>query len=708
MSLSEIPGRVDPSVRQEVERCWRRARFGLHATSAVCWGQSAVAVVLALVSWGSHGVSGSVVTLVLALAPLFGAEWVSRRAQDDWRLKSFEWWQYPVLVGFFCSMALMYGLVSAGYRSAFGAPHITVPAACFVLGIVLTLWAHRTLVRRPSLIAGSEFWVRLAAGAARQMWFNQDFVTVTGATVILEARSGAGRVASQPARKEIPLDSVSHLGVRASRQDDPPWAWLADGRGLPVPPGDVVCVRTRDDEHLIPVVESEALESVISGRVRMLSGRAPQALAVNEAAARAEDVTAEHVPEVRPAPSPTGQAATRGRVVRRDLPSGPGLPARWAASLVLGVGGVVAVPAFVTAIATGSLAGTPGGEDVRAGLAMTGWAWLWIAAATLAGLGSRRCPRRWPWLAVLSAAPTAVALVVTGSIDGLPPFTPLGLPPWQAAFALLLVGPTVAAVARVMWTRVPGTDLGSSGVEYPVSLASGASGRLLVGRDSLVLDSRPSGHGGHVRHAMPLSELALAQAGQVVGPAASWPFPGGTSLRLGDGPVVRLVSGQQQWLVPVTDPQLLIEVVMHRASRASNSPGTVESVDAWRELRAWAARATTTVRRGQPRQARENRWLVAGLLAALAGTAILALTAGRFVDNIMLWGVGGLTVLASALVMGFWWRRRSRMRIAQFSALPPGSPAWGELRADRAPLTEYQIAEPATLTPHDSMRSSGT
>lgn len=696
MSLSEVPGRVDTSARQEVERCWRRARFGLYATSAVCWGQSAVAVVLALVSWGSHGVSGSVVILVLALAPVFGAEWVVRNARDDWRLKPFDWWQYPVLVGLFCSTALMSGLISAGYASAFGAPHITVPAVCFVLGTVFTLWAHRTLARRPSLIAGSEFWVRLPAGAGRQMWFNQDFVTVTGTAVVLEVRSGAGRVASQPARKEIPLDSVTHLGVRAGIQDDPPWAWLADGRGLPVPPGDVVCVRTREDEHLIPVVESETLESVISGRVRMLKGRAPQSLALDDVAFHADEPTAEHVPEVRPAPSSTGQAAPRGRVVRRDLPPGPGLPTRWAASLLLGVGGVVAVPAFVTAVATVSLAGAPGGEDVRAGLAIIGWAWLWIAGATLAGVRSRRSPRRWPWLAVLSSAPTAVALVLIGAIDDLTPFTPLGTTPWQAAFVTLLAGPTLAAVARVVWTRVPGTDLRSSGVEYPVPLASGASGRLLVGRDSLVLDSRPSGHGGHVRHAMRLSDLALAQTGEVVGATASWPFPGGTSLRLREGPVVRLVSGQQQWVVPVADPQLLIEVVTHRAARASNRPWNIDSVEEWRELRAWAARATTTVRRGQPRQARENRWLIVGLLGALAGTATLAVAVGRDIQNITLWGVGGLAVLASVLVMGFWWRRRRRMRVVQFSALPPGSPPWGEHRPDRAPFTEYQVTEPPT------------
>lgn len=337
------------------------------------------------------------------------------------------------------------------------------------------------------------------------------------------------------------------------------------------------------------------------------------------------------------------------------------MAARWALGLPLALLGIVGVPGALLWL-------TPAMPGHRLVLAA-----LWIALAAGIWLRSARQPRYWPVWALTSALGAALLVVIDG-------------PGW------VLLAPVVAVLltwaARRVLLRPLGTDLAGSGLEIPVRAANVT---LLVQRDRLVLMLR-AGAGGAVPQAMPLAGLAVAQAGEFTGSEVRWwPYPGARWSRLGRGPVLRLVSGCQQWLLPVPAARELAAIIRTRAASAPRPWSRELTVAQWHEQQAWATRQLTTTRRYRGLTQRTLGWrlAVAGP-AALLGSALLAEVIARGA-----WGSGVPVVAAVALTLAAvlvadWFRVRARLRVARDNPLPPGSPAWGELRPDHAPLEGWQ------------------
>ncbi|GAA0541136.1 hypothetical protein GCM10011581_37500 [Saccharopolyspora subtropica] len=359
----------------------------------------------------------------------------------------------------------------------------------------------------------------------------------------------------------------------------------------------------------------------------------------------------EQEPEVPPASGPGVGAVSGAGSTAPDT-----VPARRTAAFSLGAVGIVLLPGGLLAFAWPAAPGR-----------LLWWAAAWIAIAALLWLVDARTPRRWVGWALLAAVPPAVVAVLAA--------VPAGLVP-------LVASPILALLADRWFTR-PAKDLAERDVEIPVPLDAPGGGRLLIGRDRVVLAGA-----AHVRQALPLAELAFAQAGELRGEEAGWwPLPGGTGVPLRPGPAVRLVAGAQQWMLCVADPQLVAAIVRRRATAAWPLRTGPRDLDAWRQLREWAAAPRRTVRRGFP-----DWQLVVGGVLAVSGTLLLATTSGhaepvRWVVAVVASALGGL--LASA-----WFRARRRLDFAELHHLPPGSPAWGEVRLDHAPLPNWRPWHP--------------
>ncbi|MEV5535405.1 hypothetical protein AB0L13_01000 [Saccharopolyspora shandongensis] len=369
----------------------------------------------------------------------------------------------------------------------------------------------------------------------------------------------------------------------------------------------------------------------------------------------------EHVPEVRPAPPASGTAV-------QPVP-GPGatapdaVPGRRATAFLLAALGIVLVPAGLLLLGSSTVPGY-----------FTGWAAGWIVVAAAAWLADSGTPRRWPGWALLAAVPQAIVNVVFAA--------PIGL----VSLVAVIASPALAVLAHRRFARLA-EDLAELDVEIPVSLDALGSGRLLIGRDRIVLDRTAGGRG---RHALPLAELALAQAGEISGESGGWwPLPGGTGIRLRRGPALRLVAGQQQWLVHVADPQLVAAIARRRATAAWPLRTGPQDLAAWQRLRGWAARITTA-RRGSQAWAYPGFRILLGGVLAVFGSMLLTTAIGRGVGDPFLWIIAVAVLGAGAFLTADWFRVRGRLDQAELHQLPPGSPPWGDLRPDHAPLPEWR------------------
>jgi hypothetical protein len=343
---------------------------------------------------------------------------------------------------------------------------------------------------------------------------------------------------------------------------------------------------------------------------------------------------------------------------------------RWALGLPLGLAGIVGVPVGLL-IFGGLLPAEPGLERYRLVFCL-----LWTGLAAGIWLRSWQQPRYWPVWALTSSFTTASLVALGGA----------GLP--------ALLGPLVAVLlswaGRRVLLRPIGVDLAASRLEIPVR---GGNFRLFVQRDRLLLKMTTGA--GVVPQAMPLRELTLAQPGQFAGNEVRWwPLPGSQWTRMGRGPVLRLVSGRQQWLLPVDAPRELAVIIRARATTARRPADRTLTLDQWHTLHSWASRQLTTSGGGGGGFAQRTvGWrLIVALPAALLGSSVLGESIAR--GGAFLSGglpVVGLVELAIAVVLAADWARvRGRLRVAADNALPPGSPAWGELRSDHAPLAGWQ------------------
>lgn len=427
------------------------------------------------------------------------------------------------------------------------------------------------------------------------------------------------------------------VGTRQAVHGEAPWIRLADGRELPVPPGDVVVLRTTTGEQVLPVENPRRFVSLVRSRVPGL----PDAPSVAV-------ITDSNDAEAGEAPPPVGERATPAQGPAVSL-GGPSLAVRWLVGATLALTGTVVLP--VLALLT-----TP--EVPR----------LMLAAPVVAGVVwvlNRNVPWLWGRLTLLSVPISAFWLIGKGGYVWVP--------------VLLVLCPTLGHFGARMFRL--GANLGRN-VQVEVRLRDGAS--LYVERDRLVFRLGMSQGGKVLTQAMWLGDLRLVQPGTSPHPEL-WPMPGGgLKMLVGNGPTLRLVAGPQQWLMPVTQAGELAELI--RSRQGASARPTQVSMEEWRALRHWAMRRSTGIAATSlTTTAIGWRLFAASITGSFAWMFILVANSG-----VNVWIGVVTTVLLTAGLLADWWRVRGRMRLAEHNMLPPGSRNWGETRPDHAPIHGWQ------------------
>ncbi|MEU3645352.1 hypothetical protein AB0E59_18370 [Lentzea sp. NPDC034063] len=504
-------------------------------------------------------------------------------------------------------------------------PAINMP---IMVGVpfVATWLTHLVSKRAPGMVR-FEFRVE-----QKPSWY-ADAVDVTSNGLEIMAVSGGGRLdSSGPAKVSYAFNDLLGISTRAAVPGERPWITLTDGRSLPVPQGEVVVLRTTRGEQVLPVEEPQKFVSLVRSKVSGLAEVHSGATVVSETT---------EVGEAPPVPGPR-TTPVQGPPVAL---TGPSLAVRWLAGAALALAGTVVLPVVVLFL-------TPGET------------WPAMAFAGVAGVVwvlNRNVPRVWGRVAFLAVPISVFWLIGRGGFGWIP--------------VLLVLCPLLGHLGARLFRL--GADLGR-GVEVCVPLRNGAS--LYVQRDRLVHKLNKSHDGGVHPQALWLGDLTLVQPGTSPG-LQQWPVPGGITLAVGRSPMLRLVAGPQQWILPVEQAGELAELI--RSRQSAPAPPTRLSLEEWRALRQWAVRRTTGTDRGNYKTVGIG-WRL--LLASVTGSfAWMFLGIGRVV-----W-VGSLIAgLLTAGLLADWWRVRGRMRLAEHNVLPPGSPAWGEIRADHAPFPGWQ------------------
>jgi hypothetical protein len=646
-----------------VRRC-RRARVWLAVTVTLHVSMLALTVALLPLGRFEH-VESLVIIIALAVGPPAGMLWLQRHRPSAHQPHRWPW--QSLVVAFPQAIALGFAVNTVLDR---GALERLLPILAVALIPAVTAEMARRSLLWPLVaeLGASDVEVLIEPRTGTRPRFYSDSIMLTDREIVITVRSGSGRATWNPKIERIALADVTAVGARPMLPSDSPWITLSDGRGLSAQPGDVVVVRCgwhhRAVTQVLPVADAAVFAEVVRTRATKVRGAPVAPLPVE---VDVSPPVPEHVPEVLPAPEPSGPPAYPVTGPGAPPRTGPGMALRWGLGFPLALLGIVGVP--VGLLLSGGLL-PPETDLARYHLVFCA---LWTALAAGIWLRSLRQPRYWPVWALTSGLATAIIVAVHG----------LGLP--------ALLGPVVGVLltwaGRRVLIRPVGTDLAGSRLEIPLRVPGGAA--LLVQHDRVVL-TVPGGAGGAVPQALALGELALAQPGQFAGNEVRWwPLPG-TRMRMGRGPVLRLVSGRQQWLLPVEAPRELAAIIRARASTASH-PGTRLTLEQWHELQAWAARQLTTNRRnGSLRQRTVGFRLVVAFPSAFLGTGLVSESIARGVS------LGSATVVvAAALTIAAalgadWIRVRGRLRVAADNALPPGSPDWGELRPDHAPLNGWQ------------------
>ncbi|MEV6243094.1 hypothetical protein [Lentzea sp. NPDC051838] len=506
-------------------------------------------------------------------------------------------------------------------------PAVNMPIL-FVFPFAAMYLAHLVSKRAPGKVL-FEFRVD-----PRPSWYS-DAVEVTSNGLEITAVSGGGRLASSgPTKVSYGFNDLLGISTRASVPGEAPWITLTDGRGLPVPEGDVVVLRTTRGEQVLPVDEPQRFVSLVRSRVSGLPDVHSQPTTRTDG----------HFPEVGQAPPPTGDRTTPVEGPSTSL-TGPPLAVRWLVGATLALAGTVVPPTI-------ALLTTP----------RVPWVVLTVpVVAAVVWVLNRNVPRTWGRVALLPVPLSVFWMIGSGGYLWIP--------------VLLVTGPLLGYLGGRMFRL--GANLGRN-VEVRVPLRNGAS--LYVQRDRLVHKLNKSHDGGVYPQAMWIGDLTLVQPGTSSGLHA-WPVPGGIRMLVGDSPMLRLVAQPQQWVLPLAQPGALAELIKSR----QQIPGvrTQMSIEEWRELRLWAVRRTTGLDRSNYKTVGIGwRLFVASVSCSFAWMFLYIAPIG--------WGGILVTVPLTAWLLADWWRVRKRMRIAELNVLPASSPDWGETRADHAPIPGWQ------------------
>jgi hypothetical protein len=584
------------------------------------------------------GTSGAALPAVAAVAPLLGLLWFAVRHGS----RSHRWVAVSLGTAVVQSAGMMAAIVLALRPTELHAGVNLLVYFALLVPPALLAW----LAQRATRTADSPHQTEFPTRAVRKSFWDNDSVVVTDEAVEIWVQRGATepeqetplhRLGKVP-WKAIPLADITAVGVRAAVPDEPPWVVLHNGPSSSVPAGDVVVVRTDTEDQVLPVEDAATLARLIRTRTgRDLPFHAEQPEPERDA----------HVAEVLPAPDPVGPEVHAVRGPDEPLPTGPGLSVRWLVAAPVALAGVVGLP-LVLLLTTGAT-----------------WGFLaWTGVALVAWLANLRTPRVWGRVALLPVPLGLMWLVVHRQ--------------WLFALALVLC-PVLGRLAGAVFTSWRGTDLGGSGVEVPFKLPNGE--RLHLQRNRLVRQPRGP---GVVPYALWLADVTLAQCGvRSAAEVQTWHSPGGYGIAVQGSTWLRIVAGRQQWLMPTPEPRLIAELVKARKETAAPAPADDLDLAGWYRLREWVVAKTYggLVQFGTTQKGIGWRLFVAAVAGGFA-FMLLPLAPMR---------VPGLAVAVIALVaLADWVRLRPGVRRAQHHSLPPGSPNWGEVRPDHAPVLGYQ------------------
>ncbi|MFI6099048.1 hypothetical protein ACIA8G_26140 [Lentzea sp. NPDC051213] len=287
----------------------------------------------------------------------------------------------------------------------------------------------------------------------------------------------------------------------------------------------------------------------------------------------------------------------------------------------------------------------------------------------------------WPKIALVPSVPAAVGGGIIGLFDG-----------WENA-ASAATAPFVAwgfawlASKVVSWPVSEDVRLGA--VEVATGLRGG--GRLRVQSRRLLLDKLPP-----PRHFMsPIGRVAIrfdritsVEAGDVRTPAP-WRLANTSELTLMPGPVLRVIGGGQEWLLPVDDAEALARLVTDRATvRAKPDPRPPLESERWFHAKLLWDLADQEPRRPNIQKVNHgNRW-AALIISALTTPMALYSVFHLFADG---WSWGRLVAilffgLTAWIATHVWFRQGVVYKLTEEN---PVSPTAGEPDPRRIPVTGW-------------------
>lgn len=230
----------------------------------------------------------------------------------------------------------------------------------------------------------------------------------------------------------------------------------------------------------------------------------------------------------------------------------------------------------------------------------------------------------WPRIALLPTAPVALVGIFTGGQRS----------------ALALAAPAVAwglawAAAKIVSWPVTG-DVRRSAVEVAIGLRG--DGRLRVQSRRLLLDKLPPPKHAESpvgRVAIPFDRISHVEAGSIRTPA-QWRFGNTSELTISPGPVLRVIGGGQEWLLPIDDVDRALRLVVERSRvRAKPDPRPALESTRWSHAKKlWDLRGKQSMTPNLKKVkhgAHHTMLVLSAITAAMAGYAVFRI----FTDS---WG----------------------------------------------------------------------
>lgn len=700
-----IPGPVEPRARPELQKRWLRAWPWL----AFLW------IVLPLLGiapslWLGYlafvlGDAGVVVALLAIVATAIAVlTWWRTLYQVRWRYEPNSWEPASAAIAFTSALSLF--VASLGLETISGFYFVLVccwlALGWLLAGLLAGVPKARVMDADDGLLG--------AAGAfvldGYPLLVSSDGAVESGRLKLLDTEIVLGFVPDRGHQGPQWSSQERRIDLRSIRMIDVApgdgRTWLSDGSGnrLALTDGSVLRLHAGQQEWLIPVRNPNRVAAVIDWRVRQLTGRM---LRNDSTGPPGPPVDADPAGEsgADPARGAADRETARSLVAKMDLTrppnpgaratagthrppipataGGPGMPLRWLAAAGLLLLALLVVP--MAGVLLSREPASPAEVFVDpANLVLL----VLCAVALLSAALSRRTPRLWA-----AAVPVAVGIpafsLVWGGLSGIADGVAVAF-----GFALLLGSSLLGLLAYLVLVRPRAADLAASPVTVVFRLTGARRAHLRLQADRVVLRHRQRVGRSAGDVAVGLNDIDLLQAGTVEGTNPTlWPLPDAAQLPVPPGPALRVVSDEQQWIVPVRSARQAAEMIRTRSgARSVSQPNRTPSLAEWERAKG----NIVSVRYRRPRGNWFGRSVPNMLLAAVLMTA---LTLGCFAAWLSgmseyAWIVGLIFAVLTVPTYLIWYFTRESIRQAELYPLPPGAGPWGEVRPDHAPLPGWR------------------